>query len=884
MSIASGFSGTPGNQAQNQNLTIASQRSGAYDAVDKLRVSTPQSLIDTDFEYGQQGGKWEQVALQNNRASMYYNVQTPLPVSAIAGNQTNKYQLVFTTSTNVTVAAGTPLFIQDALDPLASGWAYVTTGVSGGTSFTAQGSNQVTTVTCWSATSTSVYQGYLYSNCGINLTGTTAFTFSGSTVTCTTTYPHGLSKGSFIFIKGTTGPSAATQINGAQVVATVTANNSFTFTNVNGTPSTTIANTAGQTNLYARPAGYVDTKAYDGSVNFTAGAAVPSAELARQTRRYFRYQSGKSIQFSTGSILNPQIQLPVLTSSGATVTVTTLTPHNLAINTYITVSGADQTAYNGTFIITSVTSETTFQYVTANSTIPTATTATSTVPNVLRISPVNWWGSRNRIGFFDQQNGFFFEYDGQVLYVILRNSIQQITGSVSVSQGSATVTGSGTAFSTNLVVGDYIVIRGQSYRVLNITSNTSLSISPEYRGTTIANAIVSRTVDVKIPQSQWYDVCDGTNTLANPSGYKLDLTKIQMWYIDYSWYGAGAVRFGIRMTNGAISYVYTFQNNNVQYSAYLRSGNMCSRYEQSNVSNTTFITGSVGSSDTTINVSNTYGFNPNGGTVILRASATSGAVEYVTYASLTPTQLLGCTRGATGGAAATAFTYSATAPVSVEYSAPDTAALLSHWGSSVVMDGGFTSDVSAIYNYGMTTALTSPNSTAAVPIMAIRIAPSVDNGQTGYMGQKEIINRLQLSMRELAVVTNTTYLIQLILNGVPSAAFSANSGNFVSPTQGTNTSSISQIGVNTTATTTISGGESIAAFYSNGSGQTTYDLSGIAPFGNAALGGGNSNAVPTSQANQFPDGPDVLYVVASTLAAGASNTIVARLNWAESQA
>jgi hypothetical protein len=152
------------------------------------------------------------------------------------------------------------------------------------------------------------------------------------------------------------------------------------------------------------------------------------------------------------------------------------------------------------------------------------------------------------------------------------------------------------------------------------------------------------------------------------------------------------------------------------------------------------------------------------------------------------------------------------------------------------------------------------------------------------MGQKEVINRLQLAMRELAVVTNTTYLIQFILNGVPSAAFSANSGNFVSPTQGTNTSSISQVGINTTNTVTITGGESVAAFYSNGSGQTTYDLSGIAPFGNAALGGGSSNAVPTSVSNQFPDGPDVLYVVAATLTAGASNTIFARLNWAESQA
>ena len=354
-----------------------------------------------------------------------------------------------------------------------------------------------------------------------------------------------------------------------------------------------------------------------------------------------------------------------------------------------------------------------------------------------------------------------------------------------------------------------------------------------------------------------------------------------MFYMDYSWYGAGAVRFGIRTVNGAINYVYTFQNNNVQYSAYLRSGNLCSHYEQNNEVTITTITASVGSGDTLINVASTQGFNPNGGVAIIRGNGLSGVVEYIRYTSLTGTTLVGVTRGQTGGASATAYTYSATAPVSVEYSSPDTAALLSHWGSSVVMDGGFTSDASAIYNYGMTSALTSPNSTAAVPIMAIRLAPSVDNGTSGLFGVKEIINRLQIQFREIAVVTNATYLVQLILNGVPSGF----SGSFTSIAQsGTNTDSISQVAVNTTNTITISGGTSIAAFYSNSSDQTTYDLSYIAPVGNGALGGGISNTVPTTQAGFYPDGPDIVYVVATTPTAGASNTILARLNWVESQA
>jgi len=858
-----------------------SQRSPAYDPVDKARVSTPQSLIDTDFEYGQQATKWESTAMQNNRAGLYFITNAPLPVSAITGNNTPSNQLTIAlTASNV--PNGSPIFIQDAIDPNANGWGQVIAGGgASATSLTVNMAQAITTTTNWSATSTYVYLGYLYSGFAHALTGTTAFTFVGSTVTCTTTYPHGLSAGSLIYITGTTGPSTATTINGPQIVATTPSATTFTFTNINGTPSTTIANTAGQSNLYARPGGWVDCHAYDGSVNFTVGAAIPNQLLQRQTRRYFRYQSGKGIQFSTGTILKPQIQQPVLTSSGSTVTVTTKFPHNLTINTYVVVSGADQSAYNGTFKILTVPNALTFTYATLNNAVPTSTPAIST-GGFIHVSPTTWYGSNNKIGFFDNQNGLFFQYDGTTLYAVYRNSINQIVGTVSVTNGNATVTGSSTQFSTQLVVGDYIVIRGMSYRVLSITSDTQLYISPEYRGTTMANVIVSRTIDIKVPQSQWWDVLDGTSSGSNPSGYNLDLTKTQMFFIDYSWYGSGAVRYGIRTTGGAVQYVYGFQNNNNNYSAYMRSGNLPSHYEQNAILPLTTLTASITTSSTTIPVLSTQGFNPAGGTARIIGSGTSGVIEYITYTGLTSTSLTGVTRGTTGGAVATAYTYSATAPIAVEYASPDSAAMLSHWGSSVIMDGGYNQDVSAIYNYGMLTPLTSPNSTANVPIMAIRLAPSVDNGTVGLLGVKEIINRLQLQFNEIAVVTNTTYLVQLVLNGIPSGAFS---GSFVSPVQGgTTTSSLVQIAVNTTNTVTITGGESIAAFYTNTAGQTAYSLASISAIGNSANGGGTSNTVPTSQAGQYPDGPDILYVVATTVTAGGSNTILARINWQESQA
>jgi hypothetical protein len=276
----------------------------------------------------------------------------------------------------------------------------------------------------------------------------------------------------------------------------------------------------------------------------------------------------------------------------------------------------------------------------------------------------------------------------------------------------------------------------------------------------------------------------------------------------------------------------------------------------------------------------TSGFNPAGGTARIIGNGTSGVIEYFTYTGATSTTFTGITRGTTGGASATAFTYSATAPIAVEYASPDSAAQLSHWGSSVVMDGGFTNDVSAIYNYGMTSAV-STSSATAVPIMAIRVAPSVDNGNVGTLGVKEIINRLQLQMREIAMLTTTSYLVQFILNGVIGGTSGFTS--FASPTQNnTNTTSIVQVATNTNTATTITGGESIAAFFTNTAGQTTLDLTSVAPFGNSALGGGLSNTVPTSQAGTYPDGPDILYVTVSQI--GGNGTAFARLSWQESQA
>jgi hypothetical protein len=993
---------------------------GSQDPVGKFRVSTPQALIDTDFEYGTQPTKWETIALQNNRQSVYFIPQQPLGVTSITGTTT------LTLTGSFTVAANTSIFIQNATDPYANGWWYTIAG----------GTNTMTiipTTACaagekFSNTSTYVYAGYFYSNCGIQLdAGSSAFAISGSTVTVTTTNPHGLNKGSYVYVTNV-GGYTTNQINGAQVVDTVPSANTFTYINTAGTPSTlptfvtanitasnttgsftvattplvglrintvivvtgtqsgtntpfvagtylvsatngtttftlttlaggvvtTVAtgtntgltftpqatgNAAGQTNLFARPSGYTEPRSFDGGVAFTAGGGTPNQQLIRQTRRYFRYQSGKGLQFSTGSSLKPALFVTSLTGSTTTATVTTRYAHNLTAGAKIQVLNADQGAYNGNFTVASVTSPTIFTYTTAQS-VGAATTATG----LIRISPTSWYGSSNRVGMFDQQNGVFFEFDGQTLYAVLRNSINQINGTVAVTNGSATVTGTGTSFATQLLVGDYIVIRGQSYKVITIVSNTDLRISPEYRGSTISGALVSKTIDFRVPQSLWYDKCDGTGA----SGYNIDLTRMQMFYIDYSWYGAGTVRYGFRATNGQVTYVTQIQHNNRQFEAYMRSGNMAAHYESNGQSAVTYLTSSLAASGSTtttaaiavdalsIPLTATTGFNNAGvvligseyvsysgisgttlvgcvrgyggttargyasgttvtassmdiadgagfapsGSVKVQASGVSGAIEYIAYAGNDGSFLYGLTRAQTGGAAAaTSFTYSATAPVAVEFASPDTVPSLSHWGSSVIMDGQFNDDKSLIFNYGTTSQLAVPAG-ATVPIIAIRIAPSVDNGQIGLLGVKEIINRMQLQLVELGIVSAGTFLINLVLNGYCTSF----SGSWSSPTVANGyTSSLAQVAVNTTTSATISGGESVAAAFTNSSGQTTLDLSGVRDLGNSILGGGTTFAVPTGQAGQYPVGPDILYV-AATNTAGTSTNILVRLSWKEAQA
>ncbi len=897
------------------------------DPVNKFRVSEPQALIDTDFEYGTQITKWENLAMINNR---------PFVFSSPVGIATINYISLPTNSRTVSVGlqaaapgVGTAITVQDTYLSIANGNFIVETVTGSGNTiftYTSRASNTTSINQLLDSNKTGIFSGSTYTNAAIGGTPTFGWT-SGTAIPVTTTVPHGLAIGNEVAIVG----SSQVNANGSYVVARINSNTQFTYYST----TAPAANPTGG-RIFVRPQGQFLHKPFDGGVIFSSNANANFETAIRQTRRYFRYQSGKGIQVSSGTILKPNLQLDSLTSIGTTVTVQTKEQHNIQPGTVITVSGANESGYNGTFTINNITGYNTFQY--TASTVPTATPASGSY----NASVSSWYGCVNRLGIFDSQNGLFFEFDGQQLYAVRRSSTFQLSGKVTATSGINTISQTNasfpTYFSKQLDIGDFVVIRGQSYRVVDIASDTSMTISPSYRGASSDYVIMSKTTETRIPQSQWnIDKCDGTG----PSGYNIDLTKMQMFYIDYSWYGAGFIRWGLRGSTGDVIYCHKLINNNVNAEAYMRSGNLPGRYESESRPPTTKISSNVAESDNYVGVASTAGFPPSG-TILIRNAST---YEYVNYAGIGTTSFTNVTRARSGnaslsltgiitgqnvatatttnlqvgqrviggfpegtfissvgvgtivlsqgatsqnptviaapmgtGIAGSSFTYSPADPVAVELAFPTFGPSISHWGTSVIMDGRFDDDKSLIFTFGQQT-VTAVAAGASRALFSIRVAPSVDNGIAAAFGARELVNRLQLTLDSIGISIRGgtgNLLITAILNGTPSST--TNWTNAVGNVTGAVNSSLAQIANYAGGTTTVSGGETIAGFYVSSTDRL--DLTGLRDLGNSILGGGGV----TSREQIYPDGPDVLTFVVTNLAASGSADVLGRLSWTEAQA
>jgi len=815
--------------------------------------------------------------------------------------------------------------------------------------------------------------------------------------------------------------------------------------------------------IYVRPQGYALHRPFDGGVEMSTGANISLGVIVRQTRKYFRYQSGKGIQTSCGINFQPSIDIDsMVRTTSTTVTVTTRRPHGLISGLFVRISQAEDSfgvtsqVYNGDFQVT----------------VPAGSLTTFTINRVAQVGAEaraygfpqfyvrEWTGGAVRSGMFDFQNGMFYEFDGQKIYACRRSSTQQMAGTISALQGSEVVFGTGTNFTGQVHVGDYIVLRGQSYRVAEITSDTQMSIRPEYKGAsgterefnpaTVVNTttnlfsivshgfsqnlplvynsidgepigglingrayycdiidnnsfklmanpntsgtnvdlssvgtttvhsftpaksgiIATLTVDVKVPQEDWnIDPCDGTGI----TGYNLNLARIQMAYIDYSWYGAGKIRFGFKDGEGIVKYVHEFVHNNILYESYLRSGNLPARYEVVTYDSPTYIpylfhwgtsvimdgrydsdraylftaTGQTLNvpgttrktfASTGINLATdlltvqTHGFN-NGDIVQFQSIAATGArganaqnpatsvVGSNTLANLTnntsykilvnsvnlihllpvsATISLGATQAITSAQSGNTVTITTANPHGITTGMP----VGSYFGR--VPTGVYTATrvSDTVFTYQATTSatvasaadpniavtevinLTSQGSTQFTyflfpdgsvnntsgpnyqPLLSIRLSPSVSSGLTGKLGDRDVINRMQLRLQEIGISSTQLVDVKLLLNA------RLNNLNFV----GVTAPSLCQI-VEHTAADTVSGGVQVYNFRASGGsaagveGTTSVNIDELFELSNSILGGDSV----------FPDGPDILTVAVSRLVGGTTLTS-AKLSWTEAQA
>jgi hypothetical protein len=752
--------------------------------------------------------------------------------------------------------------------------------------------------------------------------------------------------------------------------------------------------------IYVRPQGYSLHRPFDGGVEMSVGTNTSFGQIIRQTRKYFRYQSGKGLQTSFGINFKPTIDIENLVRiSSTTFQCTTRRPHSLISGLTVKISEAEtstgtfSTVFNGNFQVT-VQTPFTFTCIAASN-IPTGTE--STAYGFPQFNVLQWQNGAIRAGMFDFQNGMFFEFDGQKLYCVRRSSTQQLAGTASALQGSEFVFGTGTQFLKQLDPGDFIVMRGQTYKVSSILSDTRITIKPEYKGssgseieftpgdgstgvvrtsnsrfviqshgltqllpvvynsidgtpigglingrtyyvdivdnnsfalkatpdagTTVtlsdpgtgtphsftpakSGIIITKTVDTRVPQEEFtIDKLDGTG----PTGYNIDLTKIQMAYIDYSWYGAGKIRFGFKTGGGEVQYVHEFIHNNFKLESYFRSGNLPTRYEVATFDTPTYIPflfhwGTSVIMDGRFDDDKAYLFTQNSQTLQVSGTTAksfgSRAIDLannrinisshgfttgdaVTYQSLQANGQVGANNLNQTITSQAAYAFTRMQNNSTFYvrvfdanniqlhptlADAGTVGTTGAGGTNII---DFVTQGNSEYTYYLY-PLGSSNNTSGTnyqPLLSLRLSPSVSSGLTGKLGDRDIINRMQLAIKELAVSTTNLVDVKVLINP------RLNNLNFA----GAPVPSLTQY-IQHTLNDTVSGGTQIYNFRASGGASSaelasTVDLSDLYDIGNSILGGDSV----------YPDGPDILTIAVARLT-GNTTLTSAKLTWTEAQA
>jgi len=752
-----------------------------------------------------------------------------------------------------------------------------------------------------------------------------SFTSDGatpSTITGTTAYAHGLAPATPI-LANLIAATNSVYCNGSFTILSIPTPTTFTFQAKAGASVTGPITGA----IYARPSAFFTHRAADGGVLLGTGTPHHGASAARQTKKYFRYQSGKGLMWTSGTLLGSNFDLTAVSSTGtgagSTITVTTDQEHQLQIGANIQISGIITTGYNGYYLVQAITGDHTFQVNAASSLGDTG--ANVIYQNQPKATTVSWIGASVRAGIFDAQNGVFFENTGTQINVVQRSATYYMTGTVSVEVATNLCTGDGTChFTQQYVAGDKIVLRGMTHTVTSIIDDNQLTISPVWRGLTNQTRIKpSKVVERRVQQAQWnLDRLDGTG----PSGYLMDPTKMQMLMIQYTWYGAGFVDYGVRGQNGNYVFCHRFMNNNLNYQAYMRTGNLPARYEAINDTPYQILSAAMGSGDTTFTIYDSTQFptptptSPVYALIDNEIVKCTGITPGSTVAGVTPATVTGVTRSATfnlwqDGANKSFSAGSAAAHnanVSVRVISATSAPSLNHWGSAIILDGGFDVDRGYAYTYS-TANVAFPSGLAAgnttVTSFAMRLSPAVSNQIPGDLGQRDLVNRAQLLLQNMIInfsgnnVSTTTgarYLIEGILNPNNISTTSTTWGfMYNSPYNATTNPSgaiqpsytqiaygnvtgaggqTGQISFTTSGSgvTWATGGERLFAIPVNYTNSGQLDLSMVKQLGNSGIPGYNI----------YPDGPELLAINITALVPTPNVAVTGeiQIQWNESQA
>jgi hypothetical protein len=764
------------------------------DAFERTRVATPQSMLDADFEYGLQPTKWQTISMIRGYPGIYEipgtDLQTVTSVTTDYSNGGTSDQASLITvncSSPHNLTTGTAITVKGLLASTAGyarGEGSFVINSSTQNSFTYYAKARVGSSNGESigTTYTQIRKGGFYTGASI---GSPSFSVSGSgasttaTVTVTFTNNHGIPPGAplYVSISSDNGTNNHNLLQGPFYLSQVPDGKTLIYSargpgTITGTPTGSI---------YVRSDSFYVHRPFDGGVMLGNGNPAHGALSVRMSKKYIRYQSGKAVNYNTGALFAPNYDIRSITSSGtlpgSTVTVTTDdTDHGLQIGATVVISGVITAGYNGTYTVTNIIDERSFTY----TSIGTLGSTTGILDTPCLVSLLNWYGSSVRAGTFDEQNGMFWQYDGQLVSLGLRTSTLQIAGTVSVTPDSNLVVGTNTRFTDQLIAGDRIVIRGMSHLVSEVTSATQITITPDYRGiVAVAGIKAVKTRDTLIPQNQWnQDRCDGTNSVYNPSGYSFQVNKMQMVGLQWTWYGAGFIDYMLRGPDGNYITVHRIKNSNVNNEAYMRTGNMPVRYEVQNEGTRSALTVPISNVSTVMTVTDVTYFPPSGSVLIDQ--------EIISYSSkVTATnQLIVSGRGSAlnqwvsggyrqfNGSGGIAHTSGTSVIVIGQSASPN----ISHWGSAFMTDGGFDNDRGYIFNYGVTNVIASTKKTTA---FAIRLAPSVSNAITGDLGVRELINRAQLLLQGIEITAGGAGSSQaLIVEGVLNPSnYPSNTGN-----------------------------------------------------------------------------------------------------------